>query len=265
MNARLGWWLVAVVALVTMATMGWQRRALAVLQAELRQEIAAARAIAPDRTEHERLLAAQVSDSELKRLLAEAAVLPQMRAEVVTLRERAERAARIAAEKAASPEARFAIGRAVPAAEWRNAGNASSQAALETALWAGAGGDVELFAKMLVFDQSRTRKAAESLLGTLPEALRARLATPEQLIAFLAIKDVPMGAVQVRQIGKVNTDGSRRVDLAQLVLTTADGKKKDASLLLMDQGDGWKLVVMEGVVSRYAAQIKEPASAAGGK
>jgi hypothetical protein len=217
------------------------------------------------RAEHERLLAAQPEAGELERAVAEREALTQARAEVESLRQKAETATRADAEKKATPTERLAVGRTVPAAEWKNAGNATPAAALETALWAGAGGDIEAFAKMIMLIDGRTQRAAQALWESVPEATRAEYGTPERLIAFLTVKDIPLGAVQVRQFNDLQVWPMGPAQQMQVMLTQSDGKQKDTSLLLVNPGGGWKLVVMEAVVTKYAAQLKSSEGTSGRK
>ena len=240
------------------------RRDVAALRAEIGRERAAARALDDVRAEHARLRAAQSVAGESEHAAAGGAVLEQARAEVESLRRKVAASARAEAEKKAAAPERFAVGRTEPAAEWKNAGTATPAAALETALWAGAGGDVAAFAKTILLLNERTRRDAQALLDSLPEATRSLYGSPEQLIAFLSIKDVPLGAVRVRQSSELPNWPAPAWQM-QVQLTAADGKQRDANLLFMNPGDGWKLVVLEGVVAKYAAQLKSPVGAAGGK
>jgi len=123
---------------------------------------------------------------------------------------------------------------------------------------------VEAFSKTLCFINSQTRKAAQALREGLPEPMRSQYSSPEQLIALLTVRDVPLGSVQVRTSIELN-GWPGPAQLMQLLLRDADGKPKESTLLFMNPGDGWKLVVSDGVVAKYAAMLKETKDAAGGK
>lgn len=256
--------MVTSVAGAFVVAMGWQFQATAALRAELDREKIAAQADAAARAEHARLRTLQLPSGELERLAAEVAALPQARAELAALREQTQRAMRDVAEKNSAPKERFAVGETVQAADWRNAGTASPQTALETALWAGAGGDVETFAKTMKFINGQARQAALALLERLPEAMRASHNSPEELIAFLTVRDVPLGSVKVRQISPLAGWPSPAAQM-QVTLRAADGKARDTNLLFMNPGDGWKLLVTDGVVAKYAAMLKQTEPVAGGK
>src|ERR1035437_7783794 len=201
MRAKFGWLMIGLLIVAGAAALIMKRSALAALRNEVGRERAALRALNGVRAEHERLLAAQPETGELDRAATDRDALQTARAELEALSVKIAVAARAAAEggKKVLTADRLAVGRTVPASEWKNVGNATPAAALETALWAGAGGDVEAFAKMITLIDSRTQRAAQALLDSLPEAMRAEYGTPERLIAFLTVKDVPLGAVQVRQ------------------------------------------------------------------
>jgi hypothetical protein len=262
MHAKFGWVMVAGVVLAGSMAIVVQYRAAAVLRAEVDRARAEAQALEKVRTEHERLLATQPAAGEIEQTAANGELLTQVRTEVKGLRQ-AEMAARADADKKLAA-ARFAVGAKVPASEWKNAGNATPIATFETALWAGAGGDVDAFAKTLLLFGGPVQRAAQALLDSLPDSRRAQFGSPERLIAFLTIKDVPLGAVEVRQSTEMN-GWPLPAQTMQVLLTAADGKQRDTTLVFMNPGDGWKLVVLESVVAKYAAMLKEPEAAAGGK
>jgi hypothetical protein len=265
MQAKFGSLVVVGMAVVAATAIGWQLNSAAELRLELEREKSLATTFARVRADHGRLLAAQPVAGEMERIAAEAGTLSQVRAEVAALRQQAELAERANAEKKNASVERFAVGSAMVAGDWKNAGGATPRAALETVLWAGAGGDVEALTSMLGFiPGSRTRNAAQALLGSLPDSMRAQYDSPERLIAFLTVKDVPLGAVELRKYTELEGWPFPAVQMV-MVLTAADGKPKDASLAFMNPGDGWKLVVTDAVVAKYAAMLKDANDAAGGK
>lgn len=256
--------MVTAVAAVGATTFLVQRRSVAALRVDLGLQRAATQVFEDIRREHEHLLAAQPAAGEISQSADTQEALRNARAGVENLRRQVEMAA-ANTEQRLRPTERFVRGQTIPAAEWRNAGRATPAAALETALWAGAGGDVDTFAKMITLIDSRTQKAAKALLDSLPEAMRAEYGTPERFMAFLSIKDVPLGSVVVRQSNVLQDWPMGEAHQMQLVLTQADGTQKGASLILLNRGDGWKLVVMESTVAKYAAQLRSAEAVAGGK
>ena len=84
----------------------------------------------------------------------------------------------------------------LPIREWKNRGQATVTATVETALWAAAGGDVEILKDLLQLDDS-VRAKADAVLAHLPEASRAMYPSAEHLIAAFTTKSVPLGDVQL--------------------------------------------------------------------
>jgi hypothetical protein len=156
----------------------------------------------------------------------------------------------------ASHAARFETGSKVPCGEWRNAGTATSNATLETVLWAAAGGDVDRFAQCLSVPEGRVRERALALLESLPADVRGQYGTPERLVAFFAIKDVPLGTAQVAWWEKPPaTPASAQV---QVQLSIPDGPTKNLNLRFSQQGEEWKLVVPEAALTKYVSLLKRP-------
>jgi hypothetical protein len=251
------WWVILGCLAVTLGLgLAWQRLQMRPLQAELEVLRDQARETGRLQVQHAKLAAAQVPKAEVERLRSDRAAITRMRSEVESLRAKAEMKSR--PEPAKTPE-RFGMGVDMPAAEWRNAGGATAAAALETVLWAAAGGEVEAFAKRIRFDAA-ARAAALELLQSLPPAERARHSSPEGLMAFLSIKDVPIGTATVTTwSGRPDTLQSASVTLA------APGEKlRRVSLVFVRDGEEWKLRATEAAVAKYAAALRGQAVAAGG-
>ena len=264
---KLMWLGVGALLVVASGVFALQRAAAA----QAREEVALLRSQREDearlRDENSRLVVAQVPEAELERLKADRAALGRLRAEVDELRERAnERSKPAAAPVSVAPVTpklaqTLSDDEGMATGKCRNVGRATPAAAIETALWAGAGGDVEALAGLLYFD-ARSRQAAEQLLASVSGPLRAQCNTPEQLIAMLTAKDIPLGRARMIQVFD-QKDGvaSDHVTVA-LELSDPKGKSKNAGLLLRQTDDGWKLVVRDKVIEDYAAKLKgEPAAA----
>lgn len=210
------------------------------------------------REENRRLAAGLPAAADLERLRADHAAIPRLRAEIQAARSRIQTEA-----GAARLAGRFEAGSKVLAAEWKNAGTATSPATLETALWAAAGGDIEQFAGCLFVPEGRTRDRAVALLESLPAATREQYSSPERLVAFMAIRDVPLGAAQVVAWDEIQAPPSSVQ--VQLQLSAPEGATKEMVLRFSRQGAAWKLVVPEAAVAKYAAMLKGPAAAPRGK
>ena len=203
------------------------------------------------RQENRRLAAEQPAAAELNRLRADHAAIPRLRAEIDGLQARIRTAAE---ESTANASGRFAAGNKLPASDWKKAGTSTAQSGLETILWAAAGGDIDTFAQCLLLPEGRGRQQAVALLESLPATLREQYGTPERLVAFLAIKDVPLGTAQVVAWDERQT-ASSPVE-AQVQLSSPDGQTRDLILQFSNPGGGWKLVVPDAAIARYASVLK---------
>jgi hypothetical protein len=229
-------------------------------QVRLRRQIGELRQqnheVARQREENRRLVTSLPTAAELERLRADHAAIPRLRAEIEIMRGRAE-----AAENEASLPARFEAGSKVPVGDWKNAGAATSKATLETVLWAAASGDIDKFAINVFLPQGGVRERAMAQLESLPPAIREHYGTPERLVAFYAIRDVPLGAAQVVGWDDIQAGPSSGQVQVQLQLSAPDGQTKDLMLRFAHQDSGWKLVVPAMAVSKYAAMLKAPPGA----
>jgi hypothetical protein len=249
MRPNAGTWLIVFTAVVVAALLGGKYRAGLAQQEEIDRLRAAAAGRALLAAEQVRLQAAQADAAQLAAWRSEREALPALRTAVETAQRKLDLVTRAAAEKQAAFE-RFPAGVTVPATEWRNAGGATPAAALETVLWAAAGGDVGVLAQRLKFFAG-AQKAATALMESLPPALRDQVKTPEETVAFFTIKDVPLGSVQVRQW----SESSGPFQQIALKLAQPDGQEKDVNLIFLRGDDGWQLMVTDAVVARYAALV----------
>jgi hypothetical protein len=256
------WPFVVIVGLIGAAVvmLGWQRR----IAERLRGEIATQHAMANERAwllaEHQRLTAAQVKPEELQRLAVDRKAVTALLGEIEAMKGRA--AAVAAAASGGKTPVTSNLRRLsmesgpMPAALWRNAGQATPEAAFETALWAGAGGNVDSLTGLLSFDAD-ARADAEGIFAKLPSALQQELATPERLIALLVAKDVPLGSAEIlTQITPADPSAADTKLVANLV--DAEGKAKEVRLSLRVQDGSWRFVVSPRAVERYAALLETP-------
>jgi hypothetical protein len=254
MKTKLGWAALFAVVSAGGFALWWQRAAQVRLQAELAVLVTQNGERERLQDANRRLAENQPAAAELETLRAHHAALPQLRAEIAALHARERSATEQTAKR--SPE-RFAAGAKVPAGDWRNAGAATSRAALETILWGAAGGDIDAFAQHL-FLPDKVRPSAIALLESLPADVRGQYATPERLIAFLACKDVPLGAAQVVAWHplKTPTNGEQ----VRLQLSAPDGNTRDVVLQFAPHADGWKLVVPHVAIAKYVTLLKGPSA-----
>lgn len=253
MKAHLVWSVLITLAVIGGAALGWEQLTLAPLRAEVEGLRIAERELARERMEQRRLEALAVTAAELERLRADRAAIGRVRSELADLRRQRDGAEAVAVSENLMPD-RLSVGQVVPVAEWKNRGANTPPAALETALWAAAGGDVPSFAALLWLDVP-ARTAAQRLLDRLSPEMRAQYDTPERLLTFLSIQDIPLGSVQVR--GWSQPQGNQPL-MTDLTLTAPDGKQRDVTLPLFRVENQWKLIVVERTVAKYAAMLQAP-------
>ena len=243
--------LVAVVVVIQ-----WQHRATERLRAQILVQRTSANELAWLRAEHQRLEAAQLKPEELTRLAADRNAVTALLAEIENMKHRAEAVASTSKMPASpKPLQRSMKDGPVAAAFWKNAGQASPEATFETALWAGAGGDVESLAGLLSFDVDAQARA-EAIFAGLPTALRQELVTPGRLIALLVARDVPLGSAQVlTQITPVDPAAETKL---RVKLVDAEGNPKETYLSLRSQDGSWRFVVPPRVVEKYATLLQTP-------
>lgn len=229
----------------------WQQRMTTALRDELARR---KRADTEDKNleaEHAGLLARQVRPEELARRRAEREAWTTLAGEIATLRGRLE-AKKPAVLASPSPvQARSLKEASLTVGEWRNVGQKNPAAAFETVLWAAASGEVQELAAGLELDAS-TRDAAAVIFNRLPPALQREVGTPEQLVALLTARDVPLGSAWI--LGQFDM----RPDETRLVAQLADpeGKKRDLLFTLREREGRWRLVVPSQVMTKYTAFLQ---------
>jgi hypothetical protein len=238
----------------------WQWQTGVRLREEAARLEAQAREAARLREENERLAAHQKSPAEMESLRADHAEMERLRGEIDALSRRVEQADHDAAQPQSTAVTKDAAPakEAIAASAWKNAGQATPEAVLETALWSAKEGEIATLAGTLLLDE-RARTKAQALLASLPDAARAQYGTPEQLVAFLTAKDLPLTSLRV--------DGmSVNGDEAQMVVNvpTAANLDKLTELELHRSTDGWQIKVPESAIDKYARTLTgAPTPAAG--
>ena len=203
--------------------------------------------------EHRKLVAQQVSPAELEELRAERASIAALRSEIEKMKRRAEASARTMAAAPPQHTSAATLGDGPIAAQfWKNAGRATPEFALETALWAAAGGDVDTLTGLLLFEPEAQSKA-DGIFERLPAALRQELGTSRQLIALMVAKDAPLSSAQI--IDRGWAEGGAQL---KTLLTDEQGKSKSTQFSLRLEGTSWRFIVPARAVERYAAQLQAP-------
>jgi len=196
--------------------------------------------------EHRHLLERQPSDEELARL----------QRELAARQTGAQFGASHAEDEATAPQSILQPGTWARAADWKNRGRATPAAALETMLWASAGGDLTQLKQVLEFDEASQAMGA-AMFARLPAAAQQPYATPEDLLALMVAGNIPLDSARLvtRQI--LGDD-----DLVEFVrLKSPDGTTRQVHLALHRSLDGWKLRVPAATVGKFVGEPSQVLSA----
>jgi len=139
----------------------------------------------------------------------------------------------------------------IPAGALKNSGKATPEASTQTALWAAVNGDVDALAGSLMFTASAQKKA-DAWFATLPEATRQQYGSAEKVVALMIAKDADsltgMQVIGQQEVGPDNVG-------VRVRLAGADGKTKDDTLFMHRSADGWKMVLPDPVLEKFARQL----------
>jgi len=216
---------------------GVERSRAALLHAQFEALESGRAELARLREEHGRLLRAQPSAEELDRLRRAA-----------WARETAA-AGPVRGEPAAEARA-LRPGDWAAAAKWKNCGRATPEAAIETTLWAAAGGELGALKEAFTFDEE-TRERVEKILQGLPEMVRRQYASPEALLALFVARDVPQDSVQV--VTRQQHDADNATVFVRL--KDAEGNTQPIYLTMRRDERGWRLLVPTQAVENIANEL----------
>lgn len=240
------WPAVFLLALALMAGGAWllQRQAATQLRDELALVRGDQRELERLRAERTRLQAMQPTPAELEQLRGDRAALPRLQDEVGQLRQQTQAMVQ-AAERAALP--------LTPTASLGNAGRATPGAAIETLFWAARRHDAASISTMLTYNPM-PRKAADVLFRGLPEGVRQKYGTANDLIARFTADELSVTAMRIVQQEPVgSTDGQR---MAVLVRTqNEDGSARERPIMLTRRDEGWGVEVTPQMVQRAAERL----------
>ena len=138
-----------------------------------------------------------------------------------------------------------------PAGDYRNEGQASPLATLQTFAWACDRGDSDMIRSLLCFEAAG-RVKAEAFIASLPPAARARWSSPEAMAAELLThqgmqQPFPAAKILERAVPEPREDGQ--------VTLRLPGTPKDGTVY-QKIGDHWHYVITEAAVDRYIASRK---------
>jgi hypothetical protein len=179
-------------------------------------------------------------------------VLAQVRDELAALRTSTQEIAKVAQAAATAQNPTASIpNNLVPASAWKNAGKSTPEKAVETVLWAAVGGEVDTLAQTLTFTPT-ARAKADAWFATLSESTRRQYGTPEKLMALMVAKDAEtLSSMQLLGSKEVSPDNVG----VRIRFATETGKTKDDNFLMHRGADGWRLILPDAAVEKFAHKV----------
>lgn len=233
------------------------RREIAGLREDVRVALATAKATSGRTVQAEPGPAEPAGGSAVVGALPGAAAeeLAKLRAEIAALRRSTTALTQLAetaqAAKDLAKSSESVATKLIPAGQWKNAGRATPEASTETVLWAAAGGDVDTLANSMTFTEAGRAKADAWFAG-LPEGVRQQYGSPEKVIALMVARDAAgLSGMQVLGQKEVAADS---VGLRVRVANT-DGQTKDETFVMKRVNDGWRMLLSDGVVEKFARKL----------
>lgn len=251
-------WLCLVGCIGAFGALGaWQHSRATALHAERDRLIARQLGRASAAT-HRREAALNASTDELARLRRQHEELTRARDNLAMLeRALASESGELVAPAVPKPHAEALPplrGPMVRNTEWRDAGAASPEAALESFVWAATRGETEALGALLAIDDAGRAELAAAFTQLSDEA-RASYGSPEAMLATLIAVQVPQ---DLSAIGPVNSLNLSNGDIALRTRTERGGTiAKDAVLVFRLTGGRWQLVVPQEIaVGAVSAALK---------
>lgn len=139
----------------------------------------------------------------------------------------------------------------VPLEAMKNAGKATPEATTETVLWAAAGGDVDTLSNSFVFTPT-AREKADAWFAGLPDDLKRQYESADKVIALMIAKDAAaLTGMQVLGQKEIGTD----LVGVRIRFAAGEGKTKDDNLVMRRTADGWRMLVPDQAVEKFARQL----------
>jgi hypothetical protein len=155
-----------------------------------------------------------------------------------------------------APVEQSAASSRVPGAEYRNEGQATPVAAMQSLAWSCDRGDTALMERLIHFDEVARPKAV-AFHQALPPQVRAQWATPEAMAAALLISggiNSPYPVASIIAGARVEELGAGR----KVVLLPGTSR---ARMEFQETADGWKYAITEAMVDDYIRRANEQAEA----
>lgn len=154
------------------------------------------------------------------------------------------------ARAATQPEGDLVDTDAAPAAnEYRNEGNATPRATLQTFAWACDQGDVATVTRLIRFDEA-ARVRALAFMAAMPPEVRARWSSPEDMAAMLLVDSGMQSPFPVATV--LDTAESENISADRVRLHLSGIRRADSEYQLTPEG--WKYAITAERVEAYMAQ-----------
>lgn len=203
------------------------------------------------RAENQRLTK---TSEELVQLRQEHAELGRLRDETAALRQREQ--THQAVSKSPGGNVNVPV-KLVPAGAWKNAGQSTPAAAVETMLFAAVAGDVDLFTNGLTLDEAAKAKADRIFAQLTPDE-QAKYGSPEKLTGLLIAHE--LGGVAAMQF--VSAQERASVTAVTVRILLKDGAYVEKEFPFRQTADGWRLVVPAKKVDEHKL-VPQPATIGG--
>jgi hypothetical protein len=147
--------------------------------------------------------------------------------------------------------------RVAPAGDWAFVGSASPADTLESVLWSARTGNVDRLAGLIAFEP-KARDEAAAMFAGLPDEARAQFESPEKVVATYVAAQMPEGYVAFAALAGGTTDPGTAFQSVRI--QDAKGGQHDLWFKFGRSDGGWRLLVPESVVARYASQLGSPSA-----
>lgn len=161
-------------------------------------------------------------------------------------------------EASSTPLSQSATSAPAASESYRNLGQATPAAALQTLAWACDRSDTQTVVQMLQLDPS-ARSKAEACFNSLPEAERTKLKSPEIMLATqitLHVMARPFPSADVLDLAQFETQGEDRAIFHGV---------RNNGTPFQKVGDTWKLLITEPIFDLLQRTTADVATATGAK
>lgn len=140
---------------------------------------------------------------------------------------------------------------AKPEADYRNEGNATPKATLQTFAWACDQADVATVMRLIRFDEA-ARTRAQAFMAELPEDVRRRWPSPEAMAATMLVDSGMRSPYPHARV--LDTVDLEKISVDRVKLHLPGIQRADSEYQLTP--DGWKYVITAERVEAYLARRK---------